>query len=159
MEDIEKVLLYTFVYSVYMFLKLSQLFIDFFFIGCHNFCRYGLQLSSMIFMAIILSVTFLMYDDFISITFFFILFTSMLHMFLLCWYKLNLLLAVDMKVEITALSSYEYEEDKFKEQVNFTLTLAVHQALKCKDLYFVVYATAFFSRINVLDDLYLCICL
>lgn len=31
-----------------------------------------------------------------------------------------------MKVEITSLSSYEFEEDKFKDQVAFSLRIAVN---------------------------------
>ena len=41
--------------------------------------------------------------------------------FLFNFHELNMLLIIDMKVEITALPSYEYQEENFKEQVAFPL--------------------------------------
>jgi hypothetical protein len=41
--------------------------------------------------------------------------------FLFKFHELNMLLIIDMKVEITALPSYEFQEVEFKEQVAFPL--------------------------------------
>ena len=41
--------------------------------------------------------------------------------FLFNFHELNMLLIIDMKVEITALPYYEFQEKKFKEQVAFPL--------------------------------------
>jgi hypothetical protein len=41
--------------------------------------------------------------------------------FLFKFHELNMLLIIDMKVEITALPYYEFQKEKFKEQVAFPL--------------------------------------
>ena len=44
------------------------------------------------------------------------------HMLPFClMYELNMLLIIDIKVEITALPHYEFQEEKFKDQVAFPL--------------------------------------
>ena len=41
--------------------------------------------------------------------------------FLFKFHELNMLLIIDIKVEITALPHYEFQEEKFKDQVAFPL--------------------------------------